>query len=316
VPTSKPRSAPAEVSIVVPAFNAEPFITECLKSVFNQTFSDFEVLVVDDGSTDRTVQLAKELERSDQRLRIVSQPNSGVIAARNHGIELASGRWVALLDADDVWHPRKLEAQLSYVADQGLRAPLIVGTRASYLGAVRGHVGLLGSEPIDLERIRRAELLPFTLCSTGLFDRESLAREGGFDSALGRLGHAEDLELLSRLARRGASIVCVPESLALVRLHPESASARQHQRQKFAARYVRELARRDQLGLSPLPLSQFEENYRLTRRQSRSDRCQFEVRQSAVEFVSGNTGRALRHLAMATLIDPRYTVTRLIQKVR
>jgi glycosyltransferase involved in cell wall biosynthesis len=304
------------VSVVIPAYNAEAFIEECLASALGQTFADLEVIVVDDGSSDRTAEMAESFAGSDPRLRIVRQTNAGVITARNEGIRLAAGRWVALLDADDVWHPSKLEAQLSYISENGLRPPLVVGTRATYLGTGRRNLGTLGNEPIDMARIRRAELLPFPLGSTALFDRELLTYAGGFSDALRPVGHAEDLELLSRLARLGAEVACVPAAHALIRLHPDSASARQHRRQKLAARYVREIVRRDELGLAPLLLEEFRSSYELTRRQARSDRCQFEVRQAAVEYVSGNSVRAVKHLITAAVLDPPYVASRLRQKAR
>lgn len=311
-----PRPVTPVVSVVVPAFNAEPFIADCLVSVFGQTFEDLEILLIDDGSTDGTLAIAEELRRSEPRLRIVRQANAGVIAARNHGIRLATGLWIALLDADDVWRQEKLETQLTYLAAEGLAPPLVLGTRASYLGPMRRDVGKLGCEPIDIQRIRRAESLPFPLATTCLIDRETLAAAGGFADALRPLGHAEDVELLSRLARRGATIACVPQTLALVRLHPGSASAQQHSRQKFATRYVRELARRDALGLPPIPLHSFALSYQLTRRQARSDHSQFEVRQAATEYLSGSTFGAVKRLAMAFVLDPLYVAVRLHKKTR
>src|SRR5262249_15019068 len=103
------RSVP-EVSVVVPAYNAERTLRETLDSVLGQTLQDFEVLVVDDGSSDATAAVARDA--GDPRVRVLSVPNGGVARARNLGIQEANGDLIAFLDADDLWRPRKLERQV------------------------------------------------------------------------------------------------------------------------------------------------------------------------------------------------------------
>lgn len=93
-------------SIIIPAYNAEPFIKKSIDSVLSQTVDDFEILVVDDGSTDNTSTVVKNI--SDLRIRYIYQPNGGVSAARNTGIKNAKGDYVCFLDADDLWKPHHL----------------------------------------------------------------------------------------------------------------------------------------------------------------------------------------------------------------
>ena len=110
----------ARVSIVVPAFNAGRFIRQTLQSVLASSWSDFEVVVIDDGSSDDTVAQATGL---DPRIRIVSRPNAGMSASRNLGVASSDSEFIALLDADDLWHPEKLRCQLDALAqrpDHGL----------------------------------------------------------------------------------------------------------------------------------------------------------------------------------------------------
>ncbi|HRM79349.1 MAG TPA: glycosyltransferase family A protein [Gemmiger qucibialis] len=94
-------------SVVIPLYNKEHYIAGTLHSVLTQTFPDYEVIVVDDGSTDHSLQACKEV-RSD-KIRVVQQVNQGVSAARNKGIELAAGEYICFLDADDTWHPDYLQ---------------------------------------------------------------------------------------------------------------------------------------------------------------------------------------------------------------
>ena len=98
------------VSAIIPAYNADSFIREAVDSALGQTHTDVEVIVVDDSSTDDT---ASVLQSYGERIIVHRQPNGGVAAARNAGARLASGRWVAFLDADDVWLPTKIERQLA-----------------------------------------------------------------------------------------------------------------------------------------------------------------------------------------------------------
>ena len=109
------------VSVIIPAYNAEPFIDETVRSALDQTHADVEVIVVDDGSTDGTLQ---RLVAFEHRITIVRRARGGVAAARNAGAERASGTWIAFLDADDLWLPNKLECQLN-AAD----APFVYSNR-------------------------------------------------------------------------------------------------------------------------------------------------------------------------------------------
>ena len=102
------------VSIVVPAFNVEATLAETLRSLFSQTYQNFEIIVVDDGSSDDTVRITKTFA-SDRRLRIVQQPNRGLAGARNTGISASNGAFVGFCDADDLWEPEKLEVHVRHL---------------------------------------------------------------------------------------------------------------------------------------------------------------------------------------------------------
>jgi len=101
------------VSVVIPAYNGEAYLEACLASVCAQTAPPLEVLVIDDGSTDRTAAIAQAFAARDGRVRCIRQENTGVSAARNRGVAEAAGDWIAFLDGDDLWLPEKLERQLA-----------------------------------------------------------------------------------------------------------------------------------------------------------------------------------------------------------
>lgn len=97
-----------KTSIIIPAFNASKYLIETIESVINGTFNDYEIIVIDDGSTDNTFELASQFK---DKVRAIKQKNIGMSATRNRGIEESDSKYIALLDADDVWHPEKLALQ-------------------------------------------------------------------------------------------------------------------------------------------------------------------------------------------------------------
>ncbi len=99
-----------KISVIIPVYNAEETIKETLESVLSQTFSQFEIIVINDGSQDKTLEIVSRI--LDPRLKVLSYPNAGVSVSRNRGISQAAGEYVSFLDADDLWTPDKLETQL------------------------------------------------------------------------------------------------------------------------------------------------------------------------------------------------------------
>ena len=113
------------VSVIVPAYNAESFIAQTLDSIISQTYQNIEILVVDDGSQDRTPEIVESFAQRDQRLTLLRQANAGVAAARNLAIEKSSGEYIAPIDADDIWYPQKLEKQVECMLKGGPSVGLV-----------------------------------------------------------------------------------------------------------------------------------------------------------------------------------------------
>jgi glycosyltransferase involved in cell wall biosynthesis len=204
------------VSVVIPAYNAARTVGQAIGSVLEQSLHEIEVIVVNDGSTDATPDVVGGFD--DPRVRLMSQANAGVAAARNAGIEAASSRWVAFLDADDLWLPTKLEIQLDAIGTSGARATqssvYFVDDQLQVLSVERcrrSQDGLL-----DILRFKNTPAAPSTLVA----DRDLLAKIGGFDDSLAIL---EDWDLMIKLARHG-KLTSVEEPLALYRVHPGNRS--------------------------------------------------------------------------------------------
>lgn len=215
---SRPRP---NVSVVIPAYNCDRYLAEAIDSVLAQTEQDYELIVVDDGSTDRTQQILQTYRNQALNidLRTVCQLNQGVAIARNHGIELARGKWIAFLDADDVFLPNKLAAQVA-IAQSNLDVGIVHSgwQRISTTGEILMQVEPWQQIPtLDLESwLRWKPVLP----SAMLFRRDWLERAGGFDP---RFPPAEDTELVLRLARMGCRSIWLPQVTVRYRQHENSA---------------------------------------------------------------------------------------------
>lgn len=105
------------LSVVMPAYNAGPFLSQAIESVLGQTWRDFELIVVDDGSGDNTLEIAASYAARDARITVHTQPNAGTAPALNRAIELAAGEWVFLMHADDRMRPNRLERQLAFIQE-------------------------------------------------------------------------------------------------------------------------------------------------------------------------------------------------------
>ena len=109
------------VSIITPVYNAERFLSDTIKSVQNQTYKNWEILLIDDCSKDNSAQIIKEFQKYDNRIKYIKlKKNSGASVSRNEGIRNAKGRFIAFVDSDDIWKPEKLEVQVKYMLENNL----------------------------------------------------------------------------------------------------------------------------------------------------------------------------------------------------
>ena len=190
------------VTVVVASYNGERFLRETLESLFAQDFDSFEVVFVDDGSEDRTAEIANSFP-----LRYVRQSNQGLPAARNAGLAEANGELIAFLDDDDLLPPTKLRVQSRYLLDHPAT------------GCVLGRQEWIVEDGVDVPELKRdpiyGELGGIQLVSA-MIRRHVLDEIGGFDPSY---RYAEDRDLFIRLREHGVEIEVLPEVVLHKRLH-------------------------------------------------------------------------------------------------
>jgi glycosyltransferase involved in cell wall biosynthesis len=180
------------VSVVIPTYNRWPMIGEAVQSVLAQTFDRFELIVVDDGSTDSTV---PSLRQSDSRLKVVTQPRAGVSAARNAGGAMAHGKYIAFLDSDDLWSPAKLAVQTTFMErNSGVR---ICQTEETWIrNGIRVNPKLKHRKPAG-DIFRRSLELCLVSPSAVMMTKELFYSAGRFDESF---PVCEDYDLWLRIA--------------------------------------------------------------------------------------------------------------------
>ena len=217
------RSKPT-VSVIIPTYNCEAYIAETLNSVLNQTFQGLELIVVDDGSTDRTREIVASYSAP---VRLISQTNSGVCAARNFGIREAKGQYICLMDHDDYWFPEKLALQVEEMS-RDPETGLVYSTFIWWFPSAEGvfpnpdsFESASGSTGIDDEFsgwIYHLLLLDcWVLTSSALIRAEVFEKCGAFDESL---PYSEDWDLWLRISQE-YPFTKLKKPLTLYRQHPQ-----------------------------------------------------------------------------------------------
>lgn len=215
------------VSIIMPAYNAERYVADAIRSVLAQTYQDWELVVVDDGSKDGTAGIARDLAAQDARIRLVSRENGGQAAARNTGIRASRGTLVAFLDADDLWVEEKLELQLRALAETG--ADVLSSNGFVFEGddtSVEAYeLSTLPGRTEGAEMFRLLYAFNRIQIQSVLVRREMLEQVGLFDEDR-RYQNCEDYDLWLSLAAAGALFYGMEERLIKYRRHEGASTHR------------------------------------------------------------------------------------------
>lgn len=208
------------VSIIMPAYNAEKYIAGAIRSVLDQTRADWELIVIDDGSTDGTAEVARGFASADDRIKLVSQRNGGQSSARNAGIRNSRGDIVAFLDADDLWLREKLELQLAVM--EGRDADVVSSNGFIFRegsGEDEPHGFTIVPGLMDGERMFKLLYENNKIQIQSVLVRRKVLEDAGLFDEDRRYQNCEDYDLWLTLARRGAVFYGMEEKLIRYRRH-------------------------------------------------------------------------------------------------
>ncbi len=213
-----------KVSIIMPAFNAERYIAESISSVLAQDYQNWELIIVDDGSTDNTPTIVSIFQKTDERIKYFWQKNGKQGKARNKGIEETEGSFVAFLDADDIWNPTKISQQVNLLT--GTKSDLVFGYSYLLESGVktnkkigRGLGEYRGEAAIEFLLLNDAFIM-----STVLVKRDALLQVGCFEEDV-KIQYCEDWHIWLKLAFEGFTFYTDSVVVSYYRIHQESATA-------------------------------------------------------------------------------------------
>lgn len=208
------------VSVLMPVYNGRPYLERAVRSVLDQTFENFEFIIINDGSTDGSREVLERFAANDDRIRLVHHENQGPAASLNRGLDLARGRYIARMDADDVTHPERFERQLCFLESNPEIE--VVGTQIESIDADGTPSGKLSGWflPTDPDMVAWSLLFHSCLCDPSILARHSLFRElNGYAEWVGHSGG--DYELWTRAVLK-SRLVNLPEKLHQYRQHGDS----------------------------------------------------------------------------------------------
>ena len=221
------------VSVLIPVYNAECYLKEAVNSIIVQTFSDFEIIIIDDGSTDSSLLILEELAQQDARIKIISRPNTGIVGALNDGLKLCSGKYVARMDADDLCRRDRFELQVQKMESSPKLVAL--GSCATIIdpeGDVLGDAKLpLEHEQIDSQHLKGVSSI---FHPAVMMRRDVLCQLNGYRKPA---WPAEDMDLWLRLAEKG-TVANLPEKLFIWRRTLDGVVASSQASQRKAIEWI------------------------------------------------------------------------------
>jgi glycosyltransferase involved in cell wall biosynthesis len=300
------------VSVIMPVFNSAAFLDEAIQSILNQTFTRFELIIVENGSADQSLVIAQRYAGLDARVRVQHLDEPGTALALNAGLATARAPWIARMDADDVALPHRLERQLAFLARHTEVAAL--GTYGWIIGRTGRVVGCSRLGPTSLEaaaRLRAGHQLPYLLASSVLFSRASACAVGGHRQDY---CPAEDIDFWSRLADNHL-LLTLPEPLICYRIHTQAASTRHLKEQLQLVRRAKANMIRRRQGLAELDKQAFQNFERSQPFWRRADYQYAVVSQYCYRYggalLAAGEPRGLIWLGLAALLSPASMARRL-----
>jgi glycosyltransferase involved in cell wall biosynthesis len=302
------------LSVLLPALNAEKHLADAVSSVLAQTHPDFELLILNDGSTDRTLEIAERFRTRDSRIQVITHGNLGMGAALNQALEFAAAEWIVRLDADDIMLPNRLERQIAFLESHPRVA--VAGSLVYYIGEDGRMLGAASSPlatPRDFAR-RQREGKPISLHHPSvIFRKDVVLAAGGYRP---EFWPADDFDLWGRIAEQGHLILVQQEYLAKYRIHGASISIAAAAKAGRQLRWAKECAARRRRGLREPAYAEFveiEQSRPLLARANhyRNDLAKVLFKQGLYEYSVRRYLRAAAVMCAACGLRPGFALPRL-----
>jgi glycosyltransferase involved in cell wall biosynthesis len=305
------------ISVVVAAYNAELWLAQTMDSILQQTYPHFELLIVNDGSSDSTGKIIDAYATRDERVKPVHHPNWGLCASLNHAIGLAQHEWIARMDADDLMMPDRFERQIAFIQEH---PGLAVAATLAHIIDAEGNLHWMTSTGMpdreSFERYRRENRLMPIYHNTVMMRKSIVDTVGGYRP---EYYPCEDMDLWNRIADTGELILIQPERLVKYRVHDSSASVAATQTQYLKERWVLRSTACRRAGLPEPTLEEFRDHQRGQSPRQRFQawrelRAQVLYKNSTVMYINGKRGRAMIPLAGSLLLHPSRWIEKLKPK--
>ena len=300
-----------QVSVLMPAYNSGKYVTQAIESVLAQTWRDFELIVIDDGSSDSTLEMIEKCAARDPRIRVITQPNAGLSTTLNRGINLAGNEWIFRMDNDDLMRPNRIERQLAFIAEHPE-----LSVASSLVRHIDGNNRVIGK---DNSKLFTYEAIDRLIAANGLvsfshpavaFRKSAVLAVGGYRK---EFFPAEDIDLWNRLVENGYKVLVQPEYLLDYRMHGNSATI---SGQKFAimkVHWLKDCVRRRRAGQPERPLEEFLAERRaaplLTRlNRARKDLAKIFYKAAVFHYAQKQYLKLFYKLAMAVGLQPGLTL--------
>jgi glycosyltransferase involved in cell wall biosynthesis len=303
------------------AYNAEKYILEAIKSILTQTYPHFELIIINDGSKDNTLEIIKKHQLQDQRIIIDDHENMGVARSVNHVVEnLAKFEIIARVDADDVMLPHRLERQIKFLEDN----PEVTMT-SGYCHLINEHGKIIGIQKLpgfeSVEACKKSLLQyrePVICAQTSLmFYKKDFLAVGGYR----HIWPSEDVDLFTRMVENGSILVSPPEILMKYRVHSQSVMANRSMREKNQSSWVVNCMARRRQGLEELTFGEYlnvvsKDSFLKKLNRKRQYYGYQYYRNAGIAQGSKQYFRFIKYLIPAVLLRPIYVFNKLIFQLR
>jgi glycosyltransferase involved in cell wall biosynthesis len=306
------------VSIVIAAYNAEKYLRKAIESCLNQTYQNIEIIIINDGSTDKTHDIIEEYCAKDDRIRAVHQKNSGVGASRNLGNGMAKGEYIVVMDADDIMYPNLIEEQISYL-EKNLEVDA-VSCWAEYIDERDKHIGNF-IFPNDLQtkeqffEYKKNNKYLVMLHPGSIYRKAALLKVGGYRN----IRPSQDSDMWNRLVEQNSIIIVRPLILMKYRLYESSINTSLNIKIHFSLHWQIQNFKRRREGIEEISFEQYMKEfaqkplmYRLNFK--RTAYSNLFARKAMIEKSRSNIFLLFYYLTIAFLLNPYSIIKKIIKQ--